>query len=80
MFEGELASLAAIHKSDTIQCPKPITVCKYKSISHSLLTLVTFFQVFDLEEGGAALVMEYVEMRPLGSKAWELGEQLAKYV
>ncbi|XP_077110692.1 ketosamine-3-kinase-like [Ranitomeya variabilis] len=58
MFEGELASLEALHQTGTIKVPNPI-------------------KVIDQPGGGAALVMEHMNMRSLNRHSAALGEQLA---
>ncbi|XP_071116013.1 ketosamine-3-kinase-like [Haliotis cracherodii] len=59
MFDGEFASLVALHTADEVRVPKPI-------------------KVLTNPEGGALLVMEYLDMRSLSSHSAALGQQLAR--
>ncbi|CAG0883444.1 unnamed protein product [Cyprideis torosa] len=60
MFEGEMASLRALEKTQSVRVPAPIAV------------------IDDGGSKGAAMIMEHIDIHPLGSYESVLGEQMAK--
>ena len=45
---------------------------------HPTFAYLFWFQVLDNPAGGAVLVMEYIDIKPLRKYAAQLGEQLAR--
>jgi fructosamine-3-kinase len=62
MFEGEFESLLALEKTGCIRVPHPIKVLSQGNTN---------------KDDGALLVMEYLNISSLGSKAEQLGTDLA---
>ena len=73
-----MASLNAILKTGAIRVPRPIRVRSCFGFSAHILTV--YFKVLDSCKGssGAMLVMEYMDLKSLGSNAYELGERVAR--